>query len=225
MSQNLPSVIPQSIANLIIAQKATPTTNTGDFQYLKMTKMGEWVFGAEETEVHNESAFVIDPDTYAQGYVAWDEDGNLINEMMTPSGQTPILKANLPILPSGATWKNQVALGLFGVEGEQKGVQLLYKTSSGGGKEAVSKMVAEIVARGEAGNPAFCPVVFLDNTNYKHKKYGKIFKPFFTVDEWVAPPSNAAEPVAAEPVAAEPVAAEPVAAEPKTRTRRTRQTA
>jgi len=43
------------IANLRAAKAMTPVSTAGDFQYLKMTKVGEWVYGAEETEVGDDS--------------------------------------------------------------------------------------------------------------------------------------------------------------------------
>ncbi len=185
----LPSVIADMLGALDTAQIATPASNTGDFSYLKMNKMGEWVYGAEEIEVNSDSVFVIDPMSYAQGYVAWSEDGDLIEEIMALAGQPPITLAGLPKLDVG-TWQVQVAFALKGIEGAEDGVQVLYKTSSQGGKEAISGLLSQIIARGRSGKTACCPVVLLDTSNYKHKKYGKIFKPVLTVDDWLDVPTS-----------------------------------
>ena len=144
MNTTLPATITNLVSALETAQAATPQTG-GDFAYLKMNKQGEWLYGGDETEVDSESFFVIDPASYVQGYVAW-YDGELINEVMSVAGQTPTLAADLPTLPDkpktvtdpkGCVWATQVAFALKGVEGEEEGVQLLYKVSSKGGMGAV----------------------------------------------------------------------------------------
>jgi len=195
---NLPTVISNTLANLQKAQQVTPVSSGGDFQYLKMSKSGDWVYGSEETEVNGNSAFVIDPNSYAQGFVAWDE-GELIDEKMALAGQTPVLQADLPDI-SPVRWDAQVAFALKGIEGAEEGVQMLYKTSSKGGKDAIAKLLSEIIERAKAGKTEICPVVILDKSSYKHKKYGKIFTPILTVDEWVdLPDPEKAEPKKVEP--------------------------
>jgi hypothetical protein len=235
---NTPAVITNLISNLEVASKATPQSDGGDFMYLKMTKAGEWCYGADETEVASDSAFVIDPNTYAQGYVAWD-DGELVDEKMATAGQPPIAMSDLPALAAGVKWDSQVAFGLKGIDSTEEGIQMLYKVSSRGGKQAVADILAKIIERGRNGESAVCPIVYLDNSSYKHKKYGKIYTPILAVDEWIDLPSpEEAEPVAKkaepkkEPVAItkqepepEPVKeTEPVAEKPK-RKRRTRASA
>ena len=236
MATNLPSTISTMLDALEPAQQATPAVGSGDFSYLKLTRQGEWVYGAEETEVSENSYFVIDPMSYAQGYVAWSADGELIAEEMALAGQPAVTVANLPPLDEGK-WDAQVAFALKGIEGAQEGVQVLYKTSSQGGKEAVANLLSQIIARGRAGEAKVCPVVALETTNYKHKKYGKIFKPVLAVDEWMDIPDGADKPEPAPEPAPEPVKAkkakaieppvvddepdEPVAPARKRRTRRT----
>ena len=195
---NLPAQQSTMIANLQAAQAMTPVSTSGDFQYLKMTKVGEWVYGANETEVGKDSAFVIDPNTYSQGFVAW-HSGELIAENMSVAGQPPVVLADCPTLPAGVSYDSQVAFALKGIEGEEEGVQLLYKVSSKGGKGAIAILLEQIIHRGMAGEETLCPVVVLDTSSYKHKKYGKIYTPVLTVDEWVDLPSGepAAEPVVA----------------------------
>ena len=221
----LPSTITDMLGALEPAQQATPTSSSSDFSYLKMTKMGEWVYGAEETEVSHDSVFVIDPMSYSQGYVAWSADGELIAEEMAVAGQPPITVAGLPPLSSGS-WSPQVAFALKGIEGDQDGIQVLYKTSSQGGKEAIAELLAKIIARGRAGETDCCPVVILDNSDYKHKKFGKIFKPVLTVDEWLSVPTSAPDVAAivAPKAKAEPapvVEDEPAAPARKRRAKRT----
>jgi hypothetical protein len=196
----LPANIQSLITSLEVAQTATPSS--GDFQYLKMTKQGEWVYGADDIEVSDDSAFVIDPSSYSQGYVAWSKDGDLIDEKMAAAGQPPVL---LSALDNSVDWKVQVGFALKGIEGAEDGVQILFKTSSQGGKEVISALLAQIIAKARTGATAFCPVVLLDNSWYKHKQYGKIYKPVLTVDEWVeVPTGDGEEEEAAPPVKEKP---------------------
>ena len=217
---SLPQAISNTISNLVTAQQATPVDTGEDFLYLKMTKQGEWVYGAEETEVDPESFFVVDPKTYAQGFVAWDsESGVLVAEEMAVAGQSPIIMANLPELPEGIKWQAQTAFALKGLEGKEKNLQLLYKVSSKGGKAAIAISLKQIIDRGKAGNADVAPLVQLESTSYKHKKYGKIFTPVLAIDEWLDVPEDGVSEPVVEPAVA---IAEPD--EPK-RGKRTRRTA
>jgi len=199
----LPSVISSLIDNLETAAAATPADTSGDFLFLKMTKAGEWVYGAEDTDAGADSAFVIDPNSYAQGYVAW-LDGKLVDERMAVAGTGAIVMADLPDLPAGVKWDAQVAFALKGIEGAEDGMQLLYKVSSRGGKAVVAELLGKILDRAKAGEAAVCPVVLLDTSSYKHKKYGKIYTPVLTVDEWVDLPDPEAEPAAPVKAVAKP---------------------
>lgn len=206
MSQ-LPAVISNLVNALEKSQHNTPSVSSSDFLYLKMSKAGEWVYGADETEVSADSVFIIDPSSYAQGYVAWN-DGELVNELMAAAGQTPVTMSDLPDLPAGVKWDAQVAFALKGLEGEVEDLQFLYKVSSRGGKQVIAELLAKIIERGKDGEMALCPVILLDKTSYKHKKYGKIFTPVLTVDEWMDLP----EPGEPEPAAQVEATPEP---EPK----------
>lgn len=201
MSNQLPAVLQTLVTDLVAAEQASPGTSSGDFLYLKMSKGGNWIFGAEDTEVNNNSAFVVDPSSYAQGYVAW-ADGELLGEFMAVAGKQPITLADLPPLKvtvddegDPVNWKPQKAFALKGIEGEEEGTQLLYKTSSKGGLKAISGLLAAIIERGKAGSADLCPVVMLDSDSYKHKikKYGTIYTPVLTVDEWMGMPTGEEE--------------------------------
>lgn len=200
---SLPATLGDLVADLEAAQAQAPADN-GDFMYMKMSKAGEWLYGADETEISNDSLFIIDPASYMQGFVAWD-DGELHAEHMSVAGEKPVLKADLPALPAGAVWDTQVGFCLKGIEGPEDNLQLVYKVSSRGGKKAVSALLKQIIERGRAGKADLCPVVELKSDSYKHKKYGKIYTPELRVLEWDDVP-EAGEEVAAVEVEA---AAEP----------------
>jgi len=225
----LPAAISALINNLETTRAVAPIATSGDFQFLKMAK-GEWLYGAEGIEVDDASFFIVDPATYSQGFVAW-YDSELIEERMALSGEAPLTKASLPELPvmpktkndpDGCVWAPQVALAIKGVEGAEEGMQMLYKTSSKGGLECVSDFLDLVIARGKAGETSLCAVVALETSNYRHKKYGKIYKPVLAVDDrmdvdGVAPEAKKEAPPVIE--------AKKEAPEPKKRARRSRKAA
>lgn len=187
----LPATITNLIDTLATARKAVPAES--DAAYLKMDKTGCWIYGEDDTEVDPNSTFVINPSSYVQGFIAWD-DGELVDERMAQAGTPPILLSELPALEGGVRWDAQVGFTLRGVEGDEDGVILNYKSSSRGGKKAISGLLTEIIERGQAGETALCPIVELDNDSYKHKKFGKIYVPILRVVEWVDLPEEG-EPI------------------------------
>lgn len=214
----LPAKISALIADLESATQAMPVSGD-DFYFLKLDKAGTWIYGTDETEVDLEnSAFVIDPATYCQGFVAWD-DGDLVDEQMALAGEPPIARGALADV-SPAKWQPQVGIALKGISGPDKGAQLLYKVSSKGGTKAVKTLLDEIIKRGKAGETELCPVVFLEVDSYRHKKYGKIFTPILSIESWTD--VDADVEVEAEPVKEPEVEAKVEEAPKATRRRRRR---
>lgn len=196
---NLPANLQNLVTDLEKAKQATPA-DSGDFQFLKMDKSGTWLYGADDIEVDSQSEFIIDPATYAQGFIAWD-DGELVDERMAVAGAEPITRTDLPDV--GAEWNSQVGVALLGIGGDDNGEQLMYKTSSKGGRGAISDLIDEVIARAKSGEPDICPVVVLENEWYRHKKYGKIYKPVFNIVRWASaddvPDAEEPAPEAPEP--------------------------
>ena len=48
---------------------------------LKMDRTGHWVFGADQTEVEDNSHWAINPFSFVHGYIAWG-DGEVLGEKM-----------------------------------------------------------------------------------------------------------------------------------------------
>jgi hypothetical protein len=178
---NLPANLQNLVTNLEQTKAAAPSVDVGDFQFLKMDKGGTWIYGADEIEPEADARFVIDPSSYAQGFIAWD-DGELVDEKMAIAGEQPITRGDLPDV--GAEWNVQFGFALLGLDGDDEGVQLMYKASSRGGKQAINALIDEVIKRGKEGKQDLCPVVELANDSYRHKKYGKIYTPEFNIVEW-----------------------------------------
>lgn len=166
--------------------------------FLKMSKAGEWTYGADETEVAATDQFAVNPEAVMHGWVCWaDTDAGAaagkLGEVMVPiTDDAPQMPSAVP--PGGAAWAVQLGLHLKGLTGVAKGLDLLYTTTSYGGKKAVSGLMSEM---GEhfsvkANHAKPVPVVTLDSSSYKHEKYGKLFNPVITLVKWMEMPKTEA---------------------------------
>jgi len=195
---NLPVVNPAELGKQL--QAATQrTVATDGIPFLRLIKSGEWVYSADDVEVQEGSLWAVNPNSFMEGFVAWGE-GELLGEEMQPMTAAPILAANLPAVDGAKRgWEKQTGFMLLCLNGEDKGTQVMYKTSSKGGIKAVRQLVNDVVSKLGEDQVNYVPRVELDMDSYKHKQYGKIYTPIFDVKEWggfteEAPAQEAAAP-------------------------------
>ena len=194
---NLPSVtsLAQSLRSLDTG------TALGNTVILKMDKTGHWVFGADQTEVEDDSLWAINPFSFTHGYIAWG-DGEVLGEKMAPVTQPlPDLEPAPPGSKRG--WEPQVGMSLKCVKGEDKDMEARFQTTSVGGKRAVQVLALAIATQVEKDQSKPVPVVRLKKEHYTHKSYGRIYTPVFDVVEWVSLDGPDAE-VKEEPAVEEP---------------------
>ena len=158
-----------------VAREAAPSLS-----FLRMDKAGNWSFGIEADPVEDEQEFFINPTGFRHGWVCWG-DAEKLGEALVPV--TEALPETGPVPGGGRGWEFQLACHFKDV---QSGQELVYASSSVGGKRAIAGVAAEIGARCAAGEEKNVPVVTLGSSDYKHKKYGKIYNPIFDVRRWVA---------------------------------------
>ena len=176
---------------------------------LKMDKTGHWVFGADATEIEEGSLWAVNPFSFVHGYIAWG-NGEVLGEKLVS------LKSPLPELdpaPAGAArgWEFQLGMTLVCTNGEDKGMQARYTTTSVGGKKALEQLGAVAIADQVDKDPVKCVALLtLKSEHYQHKKYGKVITPVFEITDWVSMDTDSVEDsdeadleVAAEPDAAE----------------------
>ena len=151
---------------------------------LKMDKTGHWVFGAEQTEIDDDSTWAINPFSFVHGFIAWGE-GEVLGEKMVPVSE-PLPEMDTP--PPGAKrgWEMQVGMSLKCMTGEDKDMEARYNVTSVGGKCAVQKLALDIAAQVEKDQSKPVPVVRLKKDHYTHKSYGRIFTPVFEIIQWVS---------------------------------------
>jgi hypothetical protein len=198
---NLPSV--QSLATAL--KNLETVAGPAGVVILKMDKTGSWVFGADQTEVEENSTWAVNPFSFVQGYIAWG-DGEVLGEKMVPVSQPlPELDAAPPNAKKG--WEMQVGLSLKCLTGEDKGMEARYTTTSVGGKRAVQTLAVAIAEQVEKDQSKPVPVVLLKKDHYSHKSYGKIYTPVFDVQEWVSMSGDADEPAEDAPAIEAPAEA------------------
>ena len=176
---NLPSV--KSLATAL----RTIETDVGGAGtvIIKMDKTGHWVFGADQTEIESDSTWAVNPFSFVHGYIAWGDGEVLAEKMVSVSQPLPELEAAPPGAKKG--WETQVGMSIKCLDGEDKGMEARYTTTSVGGKKAVQALAVAIATQVEKDQSKPVPVVELGKEHYTHKSYGRIFTPIFKVLEWV----------------------------------------
>jgi hypothetical protein len=176
---NLPSVQSLSGALRSIQAEVGPSGSV----ILKMDKTGHWVFGADQTEVEEGSVWAANPFSFVHGYIAWG-NGEVLGEKLVPVSE-PL--PELEPAPAGAArgWEMQVGMMLVCTGGEDKDMQARFTTTSVGGKRAVQALAVAIADQVETDQNNPVPLLILDNEQYMHKTYGRIFTPIFKIDRWV----------------------------------------
>jgi hypothetical protein len=177
---NLPSV--KSLATAL----RTIETDVGGAGtvIIKMDKTGHWVFGADATEIEDDSTWAVNPFSFVHGYIAWGDGEVLAEKMVSVSQPLP----ELEVAPPGAKkgWETQVGFSMKCLDGADKDMEVRYTTTSVGGKKAVQALAVAIATQVEKDQSKPVPVVELGKEHYTHKSYGRIYTPVFKVLEWAS---------------------------------------
>jgi len=158
---------------------------------LKMDKTGHWVFGADQTEVEDDSIWAVNPFSFVHGYIAWGDGEVLAEKMASVAEPLPELDPAPPAAKRG--WEMQVGMTLACTNGEDEGMQARYSTTSVGGKRAVQALAVAIAEQVDKDQSKPVPLVRLKKEHYQHKSYGRIYTPVFEIIEWVAMDDDTSE--------------------------------
>lgn len=144
---------------------------------------GVWVHSSERIEVEPGSKWVIDANTTCQGYVAWH--AGMPTERMSFVGQELIDPQTLPPTPAKDGWVPQVGFGLICLDGEDKGLHVLYKANTQGAIKAWNATYDAMEARAAQGL-GHNPVVELESWFYRRKEdNGIVWNPTFKIIGWM----------------------------------------
>ena len=201
-SAGLPAVTDLALAlknNLNVASEMGVTI-------IKMDRTGHWVFGADQTEIEDDSTWAVNPFSFVHGYIAWGDGEVLAEKMGSVSQPLPELEAAPPGAKKG--WETQVGFSMKCLDGADKDMEVRYTTTSVGGKKAVQALAVAIATQVEKDQSKPVPIVQLGKEHYTHKSYGRIFTPIFKVMEWASMDGKAEVEEAPEAIEA-PVDAAP----------------
>ena len=174
-----------SVASLSSALRTIQTdVGDGGMVILKMDKTGHWVFGADQTEVEDDSVWAVNPFSFVHGYIAWG-DGVVLAEKMA-SVTDPLPETGPAPEAAKRGWEMQIGVTLACTNGEDQGMQARYTATSVGGKRAVQTLAAAIAEQVEKDQTRPVPLVALKKEHYQHKSYGRIFTPIFEVTGWAS---------------------------------------
>ncbi|MGA0927325.1 MAG: hypothetical protein ACO3RW_09010 [Burkholderiaceae bacterium] len=194
---NLPAVSTLSTALRALETVAGPAGSV----IIKMDKTGHWVFGADQTDVEEDSTWAVNPFSFIHGFIAWGDGEVLGEKMVSVSEPLPEMEAAPPNAKRG--WETQVGMSLKCLSGSDKDMEARYTVTSVGGKKAVQALAVAIAEQVEKDQSKPVPVVRLKKDHYTHKSYGRIYTPVFEIVEWVSMDGKAEE---AEAEAATPEA-------------------
>ncbi len=209
---NLPSV--QALSTALRALETD--VGAAGVVIIKMDKTGHWVFGADQTEVEDDSTWAINPFSFVHGFIAWGDGEVLGEKMVSVSQPLPELDAAPPNAKKG--WETQVGMSMKCISGEDKDMEVRYTTTSVGGKRSVQALAVAIATQVETDSSKPVPIVSLKKEHYAHKSYGRIYTPIFDIQSWVGMDADKTEKLEApKEVEVEAVAETPA---PATRRRR-----
>ena len=178
---NLPSV--KSLSSALRSVAADVGVGAGGMVILKMDKTGHWVFGADQTEVEDDSVWAVNPFSFVHGYICWG-GGEVLGEKMVGVAE-PLPELEPAPAASKRGWEMQVGMTLACTNGEDEGMQARYSATSVGGKKAVQALAVAIAEQVDKDQDHPVPLVRLKKEHYQHKSYGRIFTPVFEVVKWV----------------------------------------
>jgi hypothetical protein len=201
---NLPSV-----TSLSTALRALETeVGAAGVVILKMDKTGHWVFGADQTEVGDDSTWAVNPFSFVHGFIAWGDGEVLGEKMVSVSQPLPELEEAPPMARKG--WETQVGMSMKCLSGDDKGMEVRYTTTSVGGKRSVQALAVAIATQVDTNPKLPVPIVNLEKEHYSHKSYGRIYTPIFKIASWMSMTDESSTPAEETAVAVETEAA-PVA--------------
>ena len=156
-------------------------TTTGT-PFLKLTRAGVWVYGQEGVEIEKTARWAINPHSLQHGWISWG-DGEVLGEQMVSI--TKGRPAQDSLETTGVDWDEQVGVHMCCIEGADKGLNVIYKTTSLGGKNAFGKYFAALETQLDEDEAKMIAVCALESSSYQHKKYGEIFTPVIAIQHWV----------------------------------------
>jgi hypothetical protein len=201
----LPADFGDSLMKGIEETRATLHVGGGK-PFLRLLRNGTWVYGQNNDLVETGSRWAINLASLSRGWVCWD-DGELLGQIMA-SVQVERLAKPAPV--NDVEFKEQFGFELTCIDGEDAGVEVIYRNNSYGFVTAFDDLMAKIRDRYLKNKVYYWPVVTFGQESYDHKKFGETWNPILTIVAW----ANEAGEFPPEPAAAPAPKAAPPRREP-----------
>ena len=185
------TALTEDLANRLLAgiEESQATTNVpgGGKDLIKLGKAdGLWTIGQADDPMQVGSNWAINLLSICHGYVCWSRyegtrKNERLGEVMCPMSE-PKPKKPDPI--EGFPFAEQRSFEAVCLNGEDAGVEVQFKNSSGGTLKGFDSLVNEIKAQLRKNRAYPCPVIQFKSERYKHADYGWINNPIFEVVGW-----------------------------------------
>ena len=178
-----------------------PAGAGGGLPLLRLLRGDGFVYGAEDIPADEDSEWGVNIMSFEHGWDCWtnndgDEKNELLGEVYVSVLQHKPAIEDLP--DHGQKWKEKMRVQMTCLKGGDKGVSIEYPASSVGGLDFLKKLALDVgnktMEDKEAGRAIKnFPVITLQFDSYQHKKWGRVYKPLYTITSWTDGVSKKAE--------------------------------
>jgi hypothetical protein len=146
---------------------------------------GTWYFGQERTIVQEGSQWAFNPPTFKWGYISWNDANKVVGSksvsVFEPKPDPSMLQ------DTGFPWQEEWTVMMKCINGDDAGMQVIFKTTTVGGRKALAKTIDAIrdrLNKNQHGGKVV-PVGFLEKSSYTGR-YGLIWEPEIRIVGWIS---------------------------------------
>jgi hypothetical protein len=174
-------------------------------QFKSRESNGTWMFGQERNFPEDGSHWAVNPMTFRWGYVCFGNDKTRPpRDRLVPVSQP---KPDVMELPDqgNAEWQEQWTVNLKCVNGTDSGTEVVFKSTTIGGIQAVAALIEAVRDRINSSqhDGKVAPIVRLEKDSYQHSQYGRVYTPVLMIVDWMTldgpAPAPASPPPAEQP--------------------------
>jgi len=174
-----------------------------------------WSFGVRRTIPEEGSLWAVNPASFQHGFISFNASNKVMGERLVSVDQPKPDPTQLP--DTGFPWQQEWAVGLKCLSGADAGVEVVFKTTTNGGAQAIVGLIDAIRDRLNGGqhDGKISPIVRLEKDSYPHGQYGRTAIPVMMIVNWM--PLSGPAPAPASPPPASPPQPQPPTEQPRRR--------
>jgi hypothetical protein len=146
---------------------------------------GTWMYGQRRTVPEEGSQWAVNPASFQHGYICFNDSNKVLDERLVSVGEPKPSLAELPNL--GFKWQEEMAVGMKCLTGADAGIEVIFKTTTVGGLQAVAGLIEAVRDRLNSGqhDGKISPIVLLERDAYSHGQYGRTPTPQMRIVDWM----------------------------------------